>query len=661
MGIVLFLLYLVLCIGAYAVFLMLFKNRYTTYYQTDDIIDTNDETYAVYTPENRWKDYIKEYTVYINDEYRFLKIELTEKVEYINVNILCYRNKKIKRIISFLNEIDVKQDNYVIKLPDNCDEIKLNVVEVNGGSYFEDSNIKRDVLWQSIVSSILLGISASVLLFVFRLGTIGFENEFFNRNHLYQVLYYEPWVYVAGAIFIVLLSASLFLVLFISNSVKRKKAKFNKVKKLNINKVLKTKFKIIKHKNYESYFVKLKPKRKRKFKKGEAIVSCFDENGKKLGEKSVLFTKKRRKIWITNFKGIRSIKVDFSGADFKKIYYKNGTFRRKITKKGVSCNFLRLDGIKRTRTIFIISILLLSSFSIYKYYEFSSVNSDLSNFKFEYTDNSKSQMTITEYTGKNRIVVIPKEFNDCPIVSVSEGAFTYNLHISEVYFTAPIEIKPAAFQNCLNIKKVDFSYVTRIGSHAFGGSRIRELIVDHQMVIENGAFANNQFFRKVVIYDTASTIMSGAFENTKTRYLEVHQGSNRLDSGFYGNGEVDSGYIFDTYPINHSNYTNYVNSNKIKVQNDCVHDNTSFFLRNGRIVDTKSYRVDAVITPATCKTYGINSVICNYCGGTYQVYSELDPNGHIYGDNGHCIYCGKRDPSYVPPEDVEEGDQNGIN
>ena len=468
MGIVLFLLYLVLCIGAYAVFLMLFKNRYTTYYQTDDIIDTNDETYAVYTPANRWKDYIKEYTVYINDEYRFLKIELTEKVEYININILCYRNKKIKRIISFLNEIDVKQDNYVIKLPDNCDEIKLNVVEVNGESYFEDSNIKRDVLWQSIVSSILLGISASVLLFVFRLGTIGFENEFFNRSHLYQVLYYEPWVYVAGAIFIVLLSVSLFLVLFASNSVKRKKAKFNKVKKLNINKVLKTKFKIIKHKNYESYYVKLKPKRKRKFKKGEAIISCFDENGKKLGEKSVLFTKKRRKIWITNFKGIRSIKVDFSGADFKKIYYKNGTFRRKITKKGVSCNFLRLDGIKRTRTIFITSILLLSSFSIYKYYEFSSVNSDLSNFKFEYTDSSKLQMTITEYTGKNRIVVIPKEFNDCPIVSVSEGAFSANLHISEVYFTAPIEIKPAAFQNCLNIKKVDFSYVTRIGSHAFG-------------------------------------------------------------------------------------------------------------------------------------------------------------------------------------------------
>ena len=92
-----------------------------------------------------------------------------------------------------------------------------------------------------------------------------------------------------------------------------------------------------------------------------------------------------------------------------------------------------------------------------------------------------------------------------------------------------------------------------------------------------------------------------------------------------------------------------------------MHDNTSFFLRNGRIVDTKSYRFDAVITPATCKDYGINSVICNYCGGTYQVYSERDPNGHNYGEDGHCTHCGKLDPSYVPPEDVEEGVQNGIN
>ena len=77
MGIVLFLLYLFLCLGAYSLFLILFKNRYTTYYQLDDIIDTNDETYAVYLPENRWKEYVKDYTVYINDEYRFRIFEMT--------------------------------------------------------------------------------------------------------------------------------------------------------------------------------------------------------------------------------------------------------------------------------------------------------------------------------------------------------------------------------------------------------------------------------------------------------------------------------------------------------------------------------------------------------------------------------------------------------
>ena len=240
MGIVLFLLYLFLCLGAYSLFLILFKNRYTTYYQLDDIIDTNDETYAVYLPENRWKEYIKDYTVYINDEYRFLKFELTDKVQYININIICYRDKKIKRIISFLNEIDVKQEHFIIKLPDNCDEIKLNVVEVNGNPYFEDSNIKCDVLWRSIVSSLILGFSAVLMLFIFRLAAMGFENSYFNWNHIYELFFYEPWTYIAGICFALILAVSLFLILYLSNNLKFKKARFNKIKKLKIDKVLKT-------------------------------------------------------------------------------------------------------------------------------------------------------------------------------------------------------------------------------------------------------------------------------------------------------------------------------------------------------------------------------------------------------------------------------------
>ena len=359
MGIVLFLLYLLLCLGVYSIFLVLFKNRYTTYYQIDDIIDTNDESYAVYAPENRWKDYIKEYTVYINDEYRFLKIELTDKVEYININVICYSQKKIKRIVNFLNEIDVKQENYIIKLPDNCDEIKLNVVEVNGEAFYEDKNIKHNVLWRSIVSSIILAVSASVLLFIFRLTYFGFQNDFFDWDHLYNLLYYEPWTYVAGALFIVVLSVSLFLILYLSNSIKHKKAKFNKVKRLKIEKILKTKFKIKKHKNYVTNILQLRPKKKWKFKKGEAQVVGYDEEDNVILDKKYFFSKKRKKIYLSSYQNLKRVEVKFLAADFKKIYFKNGTFRKKLTKKGVTCGFLRLEGIKRTRTLFIVSIIPL--------------------------------------------------------------------------------------------------------------------------------------------------------------------------------------------------------------------------------------------------------------------------------------------------------------
>ena len=653
MGIVLFLLYLFLCLGAYSLFLILFKNRYTTYYQLDDIIDTNDETYAVYLPENRWKEYIKDYTVYINDEYRFLKFELTDKVQYININIICYRDKKIKRIISFLNEIDVKQEHFIIKLPDNCDEIKLNVVEVNGNPYFEDSNIKCDVLWRSIVSSLILGFSAVLMLFIFRLAAMGFENSYFNWNHIYELFFYEPWTYIVGICFALILAGSLFLILYLSNNLEFKKARFNKIKKLKIDKVLKTKLKIRKKKDFELPYLVFKPKRKRKFKRGEAKVKCFDENNNLLKEIDLTFYKKKTRYWLSSITGTKRVEVNFIGADFKKIYFRNGTFRKKITKKGVQSGFLTLKGIKQARILFIVSILAVSSFSIFKYYELNNINGDLSNFVFDYVEGSQNLLRIKEYKGKSSKVVVPKEFNNMQIVSIDPLAFATNFYIDEVYFTAPIDIGDRAFQNCANLKVVDFSFVSRIGSHAFGGTRIRELIVDHPMIIEDGAFYNNTFFRKIIIEEVGASLLSGAFSNTKTQYFELHQETNLIESGFYSNGEIVKGYVFDTAPINRGNYTGYFSSNTIKVENSCVHDNNSFFVRNGQIIDTKSYTYFATISEPTCITNGLNEVTCNYCGSHYNVFSPSDPNAHNFVD-GKCIYCGKDDPNYVFTEDVSE-------
>ena len=119
------------------------------------------------------------------------------------------------------------------------------------------------------------------------------------------------------------------------------------------------------------------------------------------------------------------------------------------------------------------------------------------------------------------------------------------------------------------------------------------------------------------------------------------------------NGEIVKGYVFDTAPINRDNYIGYFSSNNIKVENFCVHDNNSFFIRNGQIIDTKSYTYFATISEPTCVTNGLNEVTCNYCGSHYNVFSPSDPNAHNF-INGNCIYCGKEDPNYVFTEDVSE-------
>ena len=656
MAIVLFICYLFLCVAVFGLFLYIFKNRYTNYYKIDEVIDSDDETYTIFLPEERWREYVKEYVVYSNDDDRFLKLELTDKIEYIDINIVCYKDKKIKKIISFLNEVDVKKDHFLIKLPDNIDEVKLNVVEVNGNTFPQESLVNQKVLVPAIVSSLLLGISATLLLYIFRLLTINLVNSYFDWEYIYAKLWYEPYIYLIVACTTAVISLLIFLCLFIPNSIKINRAKFNKIKKLNISKLLKFRLKIVKKKDFNLCYLLLKKKRKYKFKEGRVVVSCFDENDNHLGDVETGIYKNRRKYYL-KFKNISRVETKVIFASFKKYYYKNGVFRKKLEKKGVVCGFLRLNGVKKAKNVFLVSVILISAFGIYKYYQFSQINSDLSKFKFEYSDSSESSYTIAKYDGTASKVVIPRTFNDLPIVRISEGAFSENLYIDEVYFTGEIDIDRYAFSNCFNLKKVDLTNVDTVGYHAFSASRIREVIIDNDITISEGAFYNNSFLRKVILKEGANaSILNGAFAATEIDYLEVHAEGNDVQYGAFSGAKVGKGYIYRGGGITENNYTSFVSpSDSVKFENDCVHDNHSFIVQNGFIKDEKSFKVYSVIQKATCVSTGVNDVICNYCGKHYQSGSPVDKvNGHEYLD-GECIHCGKADPNYVPP--VEEGDE----
>lgn len=660
MGIVLFIIYLILCAAIYCLFLFIFRVKYARYYKKDICIDSDNESYAVYEVEDRRKPFISEYVVYTADDYRFLKMEITEKVEYININIICYEGKRIKKIINFLNEVDSKQDHYIIKLPDNIDGVRLNVTECNGQIYGSDGVAKKNYLIPAIISSVLMGLVAFSLLFAFRACMVDFHNDFFDWDYVYRVIYFEPWIYVIGAVCALVFGVLMFLILFIPNSKKYEKAQFNKIKKLNIEKVIRLKLKKVKTRQGNFlFYVKPKCKRKYKLKSAKIIVPFYDADGNLLGTSNIMIKKRLRKYFLTSNAAFASFKPEYIAADFKKIYFKNGTFRRRISKKGVYTSFLQPYGVKKVRVLFIVACLVTSAYSIYTYFNLASINTSMSDFEFVYADEStKDAYAIAKYNGKSSKLVIPESFNDLPIVKVNRGAVQNNLYVDEVYFSGEIEIEPYAFTNSYNIKKVDFTNVTIIGEHAFSGSRIREVIIDHEITIEDEAFRGNQFLRKVIINaDAGATIESNAFGRTEIDYLEIHPNGNYISKGAFLDLKTDKGYIFQGAGINYSNYMSYVVSKNVKCQNTCVHDNNSFFVdESGHLHEDKSFTVKETIREATCVSNGINEVTCNYCGSIYNVGIPADKNKHDYGLDGNCIHCGRRDPNYVEPV-IEEGDE----
>ena len=693
MGVFVLLIYLALCAAVYFVFTKIFRNRFKDYDKHDEIVDTDGETYIVYKPEERRKSFIKEYAVYINDDSKFLKISLSPIVEYINVEIVCYRGNKIYKIISFLNEINRKQDQYMLKLPDSTEEVKLNVREVNGARYSDLDLLKRDVLWRSIVSSIILASISSLILFIFRLSTIQFINEYFDWNYVYQVLFYEPWIYLYLVLAIIVFGLILFAILYIPNCLKYRRAQFNRTKNLRIDKVLRFKVKHTSKGTFNNYTIKLKKKRKMHLLDAMCLVTCKDENDELIKEYKLHIKKRGTRFRISGVNKYTklNVEVDVLTADFKKYYY-NGEFRRKVTKKGVSCKFLTLRGFEKATTLFGVAVLAISAFSIYKYLDLRNVNVSLQNYEFVEEGNSYA---VESFSGEVSKLVLPSSYNGKPVNKVNGLAF-YNvsfnepsyddgdyeiggsivtpdvdgkaaLAIDEVYFSKPSDgsgyyLDNSSFAGCINIKKVDLTNVSYVGPNSFSGARIREIIIDHPIRLDSQAFNMNNFLRKIEIKEgSGADLNGGVFSGSKVDRLDFYPLGNYFTTASFSGLTIEEGYVYKNDLITSSNVDTYFDSPNVLVEMDCVHDNRSFIFRGGQMVTTKSFDIVEMLIEPTCHDYGYAVVKCKYCGENYTTGLAKDMNNHDFGSDGnspYCIYCNAPNPDYVPPKEENENEDS---
>lgn len=642
MSYILLLVYFLLCGVSFIAYRILYKNRYFPYYELDKTEETDDETYAIYEVEERFKKYIDNYSIYTKNENKFFRVQLTDKVEYINFNLICFKNKKIYKICNVLHELRDTKENYTIRLPENCEGVKLLINEANGEVFENKPLIKTDLLWRAILSSIIIGIPTFLLIYVLRLIFIPSTNEFFEWDSIYQYLFFEPWNYFIAISLTVFVSAIFFVILYFPNLAKLKKAKFNAVLKYKINRIIKIKD-TTPYKD-SPQFIRFKIKKRKKFKRAKLLVTIFNIDNEIIEEKEVIINKKRKKVAIEAKGQPARFNVKVVSAEFKKMFYEFEKFRRKQTKNGISSNFKALKGLVPVTFIFCIAIGLTTGYTFFEFNKIYQINNNLKHFEF---DDEGSTFAITDYSGENTVIAIPTTYLGKKVRAVGNGAFYLNTYIEELIIPSGIEIGSSAFANCKWLKKVEFSPDTIIGNNAFSGSHIRHLDLSANQVIGNGAFINNSYLKSVKLGGSI-TLGNFAFQDTNIDYLEVFPSDFNLDKSVFYKSFVKEGYI---YKGNGSSFTSFdvpgifASGSNVKVEMDCVHDKNSFAYINGKMIKSYSYTDYQIILESTCISRGTKEVVCNYCGAHYYVSTKIQPNKHTFVD-GVCIHCNLVDPNY---------------
>lgn len=191
------------------------------------------------------------------------------------------------------------------------------------------------------------------------------------------------------------------------------------------------------------------------------------------------------------------------------------------------------------KNIFLINLVLICSCS-------NNNSSIHENIYFDYVEfNSKIYINglLDNYKNKEIDLIIPSTINSLPIVSIKacafentkikslsfendsnlsiidEGAFGYCTSLEKIILPSSLQVINAfAFENCVNLKEIDFSLcneIEKISTATFiNNTSLESLVLPNCInVIETEAFANCDNFKEIIISSSIDIIEYYAFNN----------------------------------------------------------------------------------------------------------------------------------------------------
>ena len=142
---------------------------------------------------------------------------------------------------------------------------------------------------------------------------------------------------------------------------------------------------------------------------------------------------------------------------------------------------------------------------------------------YVYDDYYKGYL-VSEVRGVSKEVVIPKEYDNKPVVGIGERAFYKNDHVEKIVFEDKLNIiviKKLAFSECAGLKEIDLSSVEEIERNAFSYAKSLNNINLGCKNLGSSAFYGCESLNTITIANNLVSIGSYAFSKTKIEKLNL--------------------------------------------------------------------------------------------------------------------------------------------
>lgn len=239
---------------------------------------------------------------------------------------------------------------------------------------------------------------------------------------------------------------------------------------------------------------------------------------------------------------------------------------------------------------------------------------------YELSDNG-GYYIIIGYTGSEKEVVIPTEYNGRPVREISDYAFIDNTLIESVIISDSVcEVGVFAFVNCANLRKVQFSpSVEKVGENAFSGCTNLESVY----ISDVSAWCDMEFGNDAAcpFYFADSLYVNG----TLVKSITVPDGTKKIKNyAFCNYSALESITLADTVEYIGVHVFDGCSSLKYK-----VFDNAKYLSSENNSYYALVSAVDTSITQ--CEINDSTRVMAGYCfSGCKKLTSIVIPDSVIY-------------------------------